>query len=123
MPEESMTFEMIRNVQRQEQSDVKLSELPSNFYKRAEEYLKEKKKLFGKSGERSISIEIKNVERLLENIFNRRETKIINHAIISARTDIPPQNITEEEKKFFEIIVAEIKKWRKTGWRSLAKKT
>jgi DNA replication initiation complex subunit (GINS family) len=59
--------------------------------------------------ERKDTFELKSVERLVEDIFDRRERKILNMAIISARTSIPPENLTDEEKIFFNAILANIK--------------
>jgi len=103
--EETITFEFIRSVQREERSESKLTKLPENFYEKARDYLVKKKELMKKKGSKSVSIEIGNIERLLEDIYNRRETKIVNHAIITARTGIPPQNLTKEEQKFFDQLV------------------
>ncbi len=107
--EETITFEYIRKIQREEQHEPKLSKLPEDFYDKAKKYLDQKRKLLKKRGDRAISIEVSNVERLLEDIFNRRETKIMNHAIITTRTDIPPQNLTKQEEKFFNQIVDSLK--------------
>jgi len=123
MPEEPITFEFIRKIQREEQREPGLSKLPENFFQKAKEYLEQKRNSAKKQGEKSISIEVKNAERVLEDIFNRRETKIITHAIMSARTGIPPQNLTDEEKKFFEFILESIKKRRERVLNILLKKT
>lgn len=113
MPEETITFELIRKIQREEQSSPKLIKLPENFFERVASYLQHKRELVEKKEDRKAALEIKNVERLVENIFNRRERKIINQAIITVRTQIPPENLTEEEKEFFESLVELIKKRRK----------
>ena len=68
-------------------------------------------------------MEVKNVERLLKDIFNRRETKIVTHAIITARTDIPPPNLIDEEKDFFEAMVNTLKMERDKVLNLLFKKT
>mgnify|MGYP007109746690 CR=1 FL=1 len=58
-------------------------------------------------------ITLKNIERLVESIFNRRERKILNAAIAHVRSGMqPPSNLTEEEKVFFEK-VCEILKGRR----------
>lgn len=121
MPEqETVTFEFIRKVQREEQREPKLSKLPGGFYKKSRQYLDEKKKLKKKG--RTNSLEMTNAERLIEDIFNRRENKIIDHAVITARTDIPPENLTEEEKEFFENVVDALKSRRQNVLYKLFKK-
>jgi DNA replication factor GINS len=116
MPE-TITFELIRKTQREEQSIPKLTQLPKNFYSNVKTYLDQKRKLTKE--DKKVALELKNIERLVEDIFNRRERKILNQAIISARTDIPPENLTEEEKKFFNQIVDLIKNRRKLKLNSM----
>jgi DNA replication initiation complex subunit (GINS family) len=55
-----------------------------------------KKKQLTKDDKRTV-LETKNVKRLVEDIFNRRERKILNAAIVSARTNIQPENLTEKD--------------------------
>ena len=123
MPEEPITFEFIRRVHREEQREPRLSKIPKDFYQKARDYLDQKRKLSLKKKDRLASLEVKNVERLLKDIFNRRETKIVTHAIITARTDIPPPNLLEEEKEFFEAIVNTLKTERDRVLNLLFKKT
>lgn len=106
MPEETITFELIRRVQREEQRVLKLTKLPENFYQNVSSYLQQKKKI---AKERMDVIEVKNIERLVEDLFNRRERKILNMALITVRTRIPPENLTDEEKIFFDQLVNFIK--------------
>jgi DNA replication factor GINS len=110
MPEETITFELIRKIQREEERTPKLTKLPQNFYQNVNSYLDQKRKLGEK--DRKNALELKNVERLIEDIFNRRERKILNLCLISARTEIPPENLTEEEKVFFDDIVSLVKERR-----------
>ena len=108
MPE-PITFEFIRKIQREEQKIAKLTKLPEDFYSSLSTYLEQKKSL---KEDRKNALEIKNIEILLEDIFNRRERKILNFAIIAARTGIPPENLSEDERTFFDLIVAAVKKRR-----------
>lgn len=106
--EETITFELIRKIQREEQRIPKLTKLPKGFYDSVRAYLERKR---GASN-RKAALEMKNVERLVEDIFNRRERKIFNLALIAARTNIPPENLTEEEREFFEKTVSIVKSRR-----------
>ena len=105
MQEEPITFEVIRRIQREEQRVQKLTKLPIGFYESARDYLDAKRAM--ESGK--TALELKNAERLVEDIFNRRERKILNLALIAARTGIPPENLTEEERLFFDSLLAIIK--------------
>jgi DNA replication initiation complex subunit (GINS family) len=106
---ETITFELIRRIQREEQVLPKLTKLPENFYENTKNYLEQKKKIIAIKENKMNILEIKGIERLVEDIFNRRERKICNQAIITARTGIPPENLTGEEQIFFDSVMQPIK--------------
>jgi len=110
MTEETITFELIRKIQREEQRTQKLSKLPDDFYKNVKSYINTKTNMEN----RKVVLEVKSIERLAEDIFNRRERKVLNLAIISARTNIQPENLTEEERSFFDHVLAVVKERRNT---------
>ena len=123
MPEEPITFEFIRKIQREEMSEPKLSKIPEDFYQKAKNYLEQKKKIAEKKEDKLTEREIKNVERLIENIFNRRETKMLNLALITVRTNLPPENLIENEKELFESAVNMLRTQRERVLSLLFKKT
>ncbi len=118
MAAETITFELIRRIQREEQRVPTLTKLPENFFKAATSYIEQKRKLNAKDS-RKVELEVKNIERLIEDIFNRRERKILNQAIINARTGIAPQNLLEDEKEFYNSLVSTIKQRREESLRAL----
>ena len=111
MEEQTITYELIRKVQREEQRQPKLTSIPENFFESVAKYLQQKKQLTLRD-DRKTALEIKNVERLVEDIFNRRERKILNLSIIAARTGMKPENLTGEEKAFFDELTNILKKRR-----------
>ncbi|MBI1978514.1 MAG: DNA replication complex GINS family protein [Candidatus Aenigmarchaeota archaeon] len=112
MPEETITFELIRKIQVEEQKDTgKLTRLPTNFFNAISGYLEQKRNIVSDDDRKSV-LEMKGIERLVEEIFNRRERKIINSAIIAARNGMPPENLGEEERPFYNSIVGLIKNRR-----------
>ena len=104
-------------------SEPKLSQIPEDFYQKAKNYLEQKKKIAEKKEDTLTEREIKNVERIMEDIFNRRETKMLSLALITVRTDIPPQNLIEEEKEFFGSAVNMLRTQRERILNLLFKKT
>ena len=108
MPEEIITFELIRKIQLEEQKTSTLSRLPTNFSNATSNYLEQKKKLVV-GDDRKGSLEVKSVETLIKDIFDRRERKILNSAIIAARSGMPPENLSEEERPFYNSVVTLIK--------------
>jgi DNA replication factor GINS len=112
MAEETITFELVRKIQREEQRLPKPTKLPENFYKNVNNYIQQKRKTAESMGDRKIGFEVKNIGGLIEDVFNRRERKILNGALIAVRTNIAPENLTEEEKMFFDLLVRSIKERR-----------
>ncbi|MEM5853077.1 MAG: hypothetical protein QXG39_00485 [Candidatus Aenigmatarchaeota archaeon] len=123
MVEETITFELIRKIQREEESSPKLSKLPENFYQNVKNYLQQKRKILEKMDDKKISVEVKNIERLVEDIFNRRERKIVTQAINCARVNLSVENLTKEEEEFFEKVKILIKERREKILRDLLEKT
>ena len=125
MPEEkeAITFEYIRKVQREEQYEVKLSKIPDDFYEKTKKYLEQKQKLAKKKGDRLSEMELINIQRILEDVYNRRETKILNKAILAIRTGIPVENLTKNEEKFFRQLVELLRFHRQKTLNILTKKT
>lgn len=112
LAEETITFELIRRIQREEQSQQKLTKLPDNFYSNVASYVAQKKRLAETKEDKRMALEVKSIEMLIEDVFNRRERKIINTAINSARTGIPPENMIEEELAFYNGLLDFIKSRR-----------
>jgi DNA replication initiation complex subunit (GINS family) len=107
---EVISFEFLRKILNEERKSQNLTKLPDNFYENVKRYLEEKRKVVR---ERKDEIELRNIERIVENIFNLRERKIVNFAIMSVRAGVQPSNLTEDEKIFFNRLV-EILKERRT---------
>ncbi|MEM5879414.1 MAG: hypothetical protein QXU74_02900 [Candidatus Aenigmatarchaeota archaeon] len=122
MAEEMITFELIRKIQREEERSPKLSKLPENFYSNVKNYLQQKRKILEKMEDRKASIELKNIERLVEDIFNRRERKIVTQAINSARIGLTIENLTDEERDFFNRVKEIIKERREKVLKELVEK-
>lgn len=118
MPEEIITFELIRKIQLEEQKVAMLTKLPTNFFHAVSSYLEQKRKLVSDEDRKS-ALELRNIERLVEDVFNRRERKIINVAIINARSGLPPENLSEDERPFYNSIVSLIKNRRNDILRSM----
>jgi DNA replication initiation complex subunit (GINS family) len=109
---ETITFELIRRIHRQEVVSPKLVELPASFFKDVTAYLERKRRMAKKGRERMAGLEVKNIERLVQGIFNRRERKIVNLAIAAVRADIPVENLTAQERAFFDRLVGLLREWR-----------
>jgi len=107
---EVISFEYLRKVLNEEKKSQNLTKIPEDFYETVRMYIESKKKL---AKERKDEIELRNIERIVENIFNLRERKIINFAIMAARAGVQPSNLTSEEKQFFQKILDVVNERRK----------
>ncbi|MCS7093904.1 MAG: hypothetical protein RMJ18_01855 [Candidatus Aenigmarchaeota archaeon] len=107
---EVISFEYLRKILNEEKNSSNLTKIPSNFYELVEEYIKGKMKL---AKEKKDEIEIRNIRRIVENIFSIRERKILNFAVMNARVGVKVSNLTKEEEEFFNKVVALIKDRRK----------
>jgi len=121
--EEAITFEYIRKIQRKEKYEAKLTQIPDDFYKKAKEYLNRKMNLAKKKNDETTKRELSNIQSILEDIYNRRETKILEKAVFSVRTGVPPQNLNKVEKKFFDQLTELLKYQRENTLNMLTKKT
>jgi len=54
-------------------------------------------------------LEMENVKNTIKRLFEYRERKIIELALLAARTGAKPENLSEEEKKLFFVILDGIK--------------
>lgn len=117
MSDETITFELIRRIQREEQRSPKLSKIPDNFYSAVHSYVQQKKGMIKE--DRKGVIEIKNIERLIEDVFDRRERKIVTAAVNAARTNIQPEGMNEEEKDFFDLVAGSIRNRREASLRKM----
>lgn len=100
-----LTFEKIRELERKEREDKKLQKLPDDFIAELSDYLKKKE---GMSDQR----EMKNIKNIVERLFEVREDKIFDLVLYSVRTDMPVENLTISEEKFFKKLAEELEKFR-----------
>lgn len=94
---EELNYERLFDILREERNNIKLQLLSPNFYSKASEYLKLK------SG--SSEDQLKNAKRIIEDIYQRREKKVLTLALSKSRTKsnlIDTGNLLPEENLFFK---------------------
>ncbi|MGB9748588.1 MAG: hypothetical protein ACP5H9_02680 [Candidatus Woesearchaeota archaeon] len=110
-----ITYELLFEVLRREKERKELQKIDSNFYHDFYAYLKDKKEALSKLSSISereaeqIRHQISNAQNILKRIYDCREKKIIDKAIIKAMTKseiIDTTNMLEEEKEFFNKLVS-----------------
>ncbi len=93
-----LTFEELRTIQKRGRTNDSLQSLDSNFLERVRFYLKIKKKMADKLSTK----EYENAVRVISDIMELRERKIVRLAELSSKTKIPLKNLLPEEKEFLE---------------------
>jgi len=110
-----LTYETLYEFMRREKSRPELQKLDGNFYLDALSYLKEKQQSYDDNltkndifsqGERDkLHIQIANIKKLLKDIYNTRERKIINMAINRSRTGthiVDAENLLGQERILYD---------------------
>ena len=119
MPETIITYETLYEVLRREKTRQELQILEKTFFQDIQKYLqeknnilesqKQKSSIFLKEVERT-SKQIENVKRIIKEIHERRETKIIQMAIYASRTNakIELNALLPEELNFYNQIRSQL---------------
>ena len=106
---------------KREKDRTELQKLDNTFFNDVVNYIKEKKKitsnesLFSSDEKKKVQIQIKNIRRLLKDLYDKREKKIINMALDKSRTKSDVIDISAlliEEKILFEYLVTLFNKFR-----------
>ncbi len=108
MPE-LITYDTIRKAHRAEKQEIALQKLPESFFLAVRGWLDHKQ---GTQKGTASLLEIENAKRLLDDLLNRREKKLVIAALHTIRGDVPPTNMTLDEEKFFDSLVNMLRKTR-----------
>jgi len=120
-----LTYETLFEFLRKEKSQDEIQELPHSFFSDLTIYLVDKKNQieskveldsFINTKKGKLNSQTENAIRIVREIYDRREKKIIMLAVNKARTEsniIDTSNLLREEKKMFDALVEELIKFRK----------
>ncbi|MFQ5648228.1 MAG: hypothetical protein ACE5FW_03240 [Candidatus Aenigmatarchaeota archaeon] len=103
-----LTYETLMGILGKEKTSNKLIDLPADFFTQAKAYLDKKEKLKTKADH----WELDSAKRILQDLVELRERKIINHALFFVRSGAKPENMAEEELQFFSRLVEVIQGWQ-----------
>ncbi|MFH7880632.1 MAG: hypothetical protein QXI09_01345 [Candidatus Aenigmatarchaeota archaeon] len=106
---EIISFDYLKKILNEEKNSSNLAKIPDNFYELVRDYVKAKIKMIK---DKKDELEVRNMKRIVENIFNLRERKILNLAVIHVRIGTKPINLTKEEEEIFYKICEILKKRR-----------
>ncbi|MBU0461103.1 MAG: hypothetical protein KJ574_00810 [Nanoarchaeota archaeon] len=119
-----ITYETLFELLRLEKSRPELQKLSSTFFVDVLSYLKDKcmilqddvqTSLFPSAEKEKTRRELENIGRILKEIYDRREKKLLDMAMIKSRTDVQivdTSNMLEVEKELFETITDDLRLYR-----------
>src|SRR3989344_1673364 len=127
-----ITYETLYELLRKEKFRQELQKLDENFFKDVINYLEEKKtilqsqekkdSIFAPSNIQKTRKQLDNLQKIIKEFYERRETKIIQLAVFSSRTNSTIQDYSamlEEEKELYKSIVDELNGFRSSILKSL----
>jgi len=114
-----LTFESIRDIERTERETKRMQKIPQNFLSELKEYIERKEKLTEKTS--ADIMEIENVKSTVQRLIEMRERKMADQALITARTNMPPENLLRDEETVFWQMVEALKTFRRDFFEQLRK--
>ncbi len=120
----AITFETLYDILMREKQQEELLQLEQNFFQDVITYLQEKMQVWEKIskdtdlfslGERDkVEAEIKNIRKVVKDIYERREKKILSLAVNKSRIGhaLDVNNLLKEEKQFLESMASILDQYR-----------
>ncbi len=122
----SITYEKLFDISRKEKGSEELQKLDKTFFKDLIGYINDKSSIihsksdntvFSKSEKEITSKQMENIKKLVNDLYMRREQKIMNLALMKSRTNsglIDTSAMLDEEKRFFENLVKVLKDYKQS---------
>ena len=123
--EVTLTYETLYEILRKEKSRDELQKLDPAFLRNILNYLKEKQQsyddnltkndIFSQSERDKLHIQIANIKKIMKDLYDIRERKIINMAISKSRTNahiVDMENLHAQETAMFESISSVLTQYR-----------
>ncbi len=114
----NLTYEAIFDALVTEKSREELQKLDEAFFANVSTYIKSKNDLLSSDDDSRDKIlqQIQNTKRMLRELYERREKKILNLALVASRTSVSfvdTANMLSVEKKLFDGILGQLDNFRK----------
>lgn len=123
--EVKITYETLYEIARREKNRDEMQKLPDNFIAEVVSYLKQKEKivndsrkrfdLFSASEREKTETQLKNIRKLLKELYEKRESKILSMALNKSRTNtnlIDLSALLSEERLLFDALVLSLNNGR-----------
>ncbi|PIN74630.1 hypothetical protein COV18_07095 [Candidatus Woesearchaeota archaeon CG10_big_fil_rev_8_21_14_0_10_37_12] len=114
-----LTYQTLYEILRKEKSRPELQKIDGSFFKDVLQYSRDKQHqydenltkndIFSQSERDKLHIQITNIKKILKDLYDFRERKIINMAINKSRTNsqiLDTENLLRQEKQLFEHITS-----------------
>ena len=121
----NITYETLFELLRREKNRDDLQELQVTFFKEVIEYLGERQRMFDETSHKEdlfsaterekTMTQLGNVKKIVKELYDRREKKIISMALNKSRTGsniIDTSKLLAEESKFYNTLVAALNNYR-----------
>ncbi|MAH33115.1 hypothetical protein CL615_01860 [archaeon] len=118
----NITYETLFEILKREKDITELQKLEPGFFSDFVDYLNEKKKVLGKEDsmfsydeKKKVEKQIDNARRIIKEIYERREKKIVDIAMIKSRTKsdvMDTSSFLENEKRLFDETVKVLDNFR-----------
>jgi len=117
MDEEEFSYKTLRKIQQNEKKSPTLTVIPHSFYSDVSEYINDLKQRAAKEDiekrKTMLLDEISNMEKILKNIYEQREKKIVYAVISKSRGGTPSlKQLLGPEHELFDGIYAELQRIR-----------
>lgn len=120
-----LTYETLYEFLRREKAREELQKIDAGFFRDTLSYLREKQQayddnltkndIFSQSETDKLHIQLSNIRKILKDLYNIRERKIINMAINKSRTNtslVDTANLLSQEQAMFESLCAVLTQYR-----------
>lgn len=119
----NITYETLFDMLRNEKNREELQKLDKSFFEDLIQYMNDKKQLISQDRESELFSDIEkektikqlaNIKKLVRELYERREKKIVNMALISSRTGslLDDSALLKEEKQLFDSLIEVINQAR-----------
>ena len=120
----ALTYEILYDILRREKSRPELQKLDETFFDSVKEYFRErltllesqrqKSSIFAQKEIEKTRKQIDNIQKLINELYEKREMKIVNLALSASKTsNIDEDNLLKEEKQLFDNLVTTLRDFKK----------
>ena len=103
-----LTYDTLSRIVSQERASKTLTKLPDEFFEDAKLYIDNKSKV----GSKDDPWEIDNAKRLLQDLMEMRERKVLTLALYYVRSGVSPNNMLADELDFFNSVASALKSFQ-----------